>query len=69
MIRGQQLLLGSVIAIARIEAVPEVVVGAVNGEVCCRGPRIAIAWSRRARGLSVDASQTPPTGIEFLYWR
>ena len=45
----QQLLLGSVIAAARIEAVSEVVVGAVNGEVCCRGPRIAIAWSRRAR--------------------
>ena len=36
-----QLLLGSVIAVARIEAVPEVVVGAANGEICCRGPRIA----------------------------
>ena len=36
-----QLLLGSVIAAARIEAVSEVVVGAVNGEVCCRGPRAA----------------------------
>ena len=59
MIRGQQLLLGSVIAVARIEAVPEVVVGAVNGEVCCRGPRIAIAWSRRARlecRLTADAA-------------
>ena len=62
---SQQLLLRSVIAIARIEAV----VGAVDGEVCCRGPYIAIAWWRGARGLSVDSPQTPPTGFEFLYWR
>ena len=56
-----QLLLRSVIAIARIEAV----VGAVDGEVCYRGPQMAIAWSRGARGLIVDSPQTPPTGIEF----
>jgi hypothetical protein len=60
-----QLLLRSVIAIARIEAV----VGAVDGEVCCRGPYKAIAWWRGTRGLSVDLPQTPPTGMEFLYWR
>ena len=62
---SQQLLLGSALAVARIEAV----VDTVDGEVCCRGPQIAIAWSRGASGLNVDSPQTPPTGIEFLYWR
>ena len=33
-----QLLLGSVIAVARIEAVVDIVVGAVDGELCYRGP-------------------------------
>jgi hypothetical protein len=61
----QQLLFGSVIAAARIEAVADIVVGAVDGEVCYRGPQMAIACSRGARGLIVDSPQTPPTGIEF----
>ena len=58
---SQQLRLGSVIAVERVE----VVVDRVDGEVFCRGPHIAIAWSRGARGQSVDSPQTPPTGIEF----